>query len=105
MSNPGAAPDRHPPRRPERGVNGGRTFLVLPQVYVPDPASVGQHMADAAAALARPGRGVGVLCSNRGYDDPTPVFPRCEVIDGVLVRRLPLSSLGKHGLLIRALAG
>ena len=34
------------------------TLLILSQVYVyvPDPASVGQHMADAAAAMARLGR-------------------------------------------------
>ena len=35
------------------------TLLVISQVYVPDPASVGQHMADAAAELA--GRGNRVL--------------------------------------------
>ena len=32
-----------------------KTILILSQVYVPDPASVGQHMADAAEGLAERG--------------------------------------------------
>ena len=47
------------------------TLLVLSQVYVPDPASVGQHMADAAQSMAARGYDVRVLTSGRGYDDPS----------------------------------
>ena len=83
----------------------GRTFLFLSQVYPPDPASVGQHMADAAAELARRGHRVVVLTSDRGYDDPSLRYPRSERREGVEVRRVPWSSFGKRSVAIRLLAG
>jgi colanic acid biosynthesis glycosyl transferase WcaI len=82
-----------------------RTFLFLSQVYVPDPASVGQHMADAAAELVRRGHRVIVLTSDRGYDDRSVRYPRREVIDGVDVRRIPWTSFGKHSMLHRLAGG
>ena len=80
------------------------TLLILSQVYVPDPASVGQHIADAAAEMVRRGWRVKVLTSARGYNDPSIKYPPRETIDGVEVVRLPLSSFGKKSLPIRALA-
>jgi len=80
-----------------------RTILLISQVYVPDPASVGQHMADAAAELARRGWRVRVLCSARGYDDPRRRYPARETVDGVDVRRLPLASFGKRSMALRLL--
>jgi hypothetical protein len=82
-----------------------RTILVLSQVYVPDPASVGQYMADAAAELVRRGHRVIVFTADRGYDDPDQKYPRREVIDGVEIRRLPFSSFGKRSIKIRLLGG
>jgi glycosyltransferase involved in cell wall biosynthesis len=82
-----------------------RTLLIISQVYVPDPASVGQHMADAAAELARRGFRVIVLTSRRGYDDPKQIYPAYELRDGVEVRRLPASSLGKRSIAVRVLGG
>lgn len=82
-----------------------RTFLFLTQVYVPDPAAVGQHMADAAAELVRRGHRVVVVTSDRGYDDPTVRYPRREVLDGVEVRRIPLTSFGKRSIAVRLLGG
>jgi hypothetical protein len=79
-------------------------ILVLTQVYPPDPASVGQHMHDAAAELARRGRLVRVVTSRRGYDDPSKMYAARESMDGVEVRRVPLSSFGKKSLVLRALA-
>ncbi len=67
-----------------------KSFLIISQVYVPDPASVGQHIADAAAEMARRGYRVIVYASARGYDDPSKVYPRRETLNGVDVRRLPL---------------
>lgn len=81
-----------------------KTLLILSQVYVPDPASVGQHMADAAAEMARRGWRVKVLTSARGYNDPSIRYKPSEVIDGVEITRLPLSSFGKKSLPVRALA-
>ncbi len=80
------------------------TFLIVSQVYVPDPASVGQHMADAAAEMARRGYRVVVYTSARGYDDPSKVYPAREMRDGVEIRRLPLSSFGKSSIGVRLLA-
>ena len=84
---------------------GRPTLLILSQVYPPDPASVGQHMADVAAAMAARGHRVVVLTSDRGYDDPTERFPRRERMGEVEVRRLPLSSFGKRSMLVRILGG
>lgn len=80
------------------------TFLVISQVYVPDPASVGQHVADAAAEMARRGYRVIVYASARGYDDPSKKYPSRETLNGVDVRRLPLSSLGKSSIAVRLVA-
>ncbi|WP_442483583.1 glycosyltransferase family 4 protein [Aeoliella sp. SH292] len=79
-------------------------ILFISQVYVPDPAAVGQYMADAASALAKRGYDVRVLTSARGYADPSVKYPRHEWRDGVEIIRLPLSSLGKRTILHR-LAG
>lgn len=86
---------------------GGRptTILILSQVYPPDPASVGQHMADAAEELVRRGHRVVVLTADRGYDDPTLRYPAREVRGGVEVIRLPHCSFGKASIAIRLLGG
>lgn len=81
-----------------------RRVLVVSQVYPPDPAAVGQHLADACAELVRRGWGVVVFTADRGYDDPTRVFPRREARDGVEIRRLPASSFGKQSVVWRGLA-
>ena len=80
------------------------TFLIISHVYVPDPASVGQHVADAAAEMVRRGYRTIVYTSARGYDDPSRVYPRREIQDGVDIRRLPLSSFGKSSIAVRLLA-
>lgn len=81
-----------------------RTLLVISQVYVPDPAAVGQHVADVAEEMARRGWRVLVYTSARGYDDPTVRYPGRETLNGVEVRRLGLSSFGKRSILIRLIA-
>ncbi|MGQ0627848.1 MAG: glycosyltransferase family 4 protein [Phycisphaerales bacterium] len=80
------------------------TFLVISQVYVPDPASVGQHVADAAAAMAARGYRVVVYASANGYDDPSKTYPSRETLHGVDVRRLPFSSFGKKSIAVRLMA-
>ena len=82
-----------------------QTILVISQVYVPDPAAVGQQMADAAAELARRGHRVVVFTADRGYDDPTHAYPRREQLHGVEVRRFRFSSLGKGSIAVRLLGG
>jgi colanic acid biosynthesis glycosyl transferase WcaI len=82
-------------------------LLILSQTFVPDPASVGQHMADVAVEMARRGVAGGyrvvVYASARGYEDPTKVYPSRENLAGVDVRRLPFASFGKKSLLLRVL--
>lgn len=82
-----------------------RTFLLISQVYVPDPASVGQHMAGAARELAERGHKVVVVTSARGYDNPELRYASREVRDGVEIRRMPFASFGKGSIAIRALGG
>ncbi len=78
--------------------------LLISQVYVPDPAAVGQYLHDVAAATVRRGFHVRMLTASRGYDAPEVSYPRRETIDGVDVIRLPLSSFGKRSILIRLVA-
>jgi hypothetical protein len=84
---------------------GESTLMVLSHVYPPDPASVGQHMADVAAAMVGRGHRVVVLTSDRGYDDPGQRFPRREHMKGAEVRRLPFFSFGRRSIVIRVLGG
>ncbi len=77
------------------------TVLVVSQTFVPDPAAVGQQMADAAFELARRGHAVRVYASGRGYEDPSSVYPSRETLFGADVRRFPLASFGKKSLPLR----
>ena len=77
------------------------TLLILSQVYVPDPASVGQHLHDAAVEMTGRGVRVRVVTSARGYDRPDRKYPAQEARDGVFIRRLPLSSFGKRSIAVR----
>lgn len=76
-------------------------LLIFSQTFVPDPASVGQHMTDVALAMAKRGHRVRVYTSHRGYEDPTRRYPLRENMGGVDVRRMKWCSFGKKNLLIR----
>jgi len=82
-----------------------RTFLFISQVYVPDPAAVGQHLADAAEQLAARGHRVIVYTSKAGYDDPSVRYSSREMVRGVEVRRVPFSSFGKSSIAVRLVGG
>lgn len=69
--------------------------LVISQVYLPDPTSVGQHLADAAESLAARGNDVRVITSARGFDDPSQKYPLRETLGGVEIVRMPFASFGK----------
>ena len=83
----------------------GKTFVFITQTYVPDPAAVGQHLADAAEELAKRGHEVVVYTSRTGYDDPSVTYPRRETLRGVDVRRIPFSSFGKDSITMRVAGG
>ena len=89
---------------PSRG-KPARTILLLTQTFPPDPAAVGQHMGDLAAALAQRGHPVTVLTADRGYDDSSIRYPHRERTDlGVDVLRLRYTSFGKASTLHRVAA-
>lgn len=79
------------------------TILVVSQTFVPDPASVGQHMSDVAFELARRGHRVKVIASARGFENPNAVYPRHEILNGAEIHRLPLASFGKKSIPLRVL--
>src|SRR5213078_4135891 len=80
-----------------------KTLLVLSQVFVPDPASVGQHMADVAFEMARRGHRVLVYASARGYENPNNIYPSHETLHGVQIHRFGFASFGKKNILLRIL--
>src|SRR5436853_6160172 len=80
-----------------------KTILIISQVFVPDPASVGQHIADVAYELAKRGHRVLVYTSRRGFENPSVIYPARETINGVEIRRLPFASFGTKDLPIRIL--
>ncbi len=80
-----------------------KTILIISQVFIPDPASVGQHIADVANELARRNHRVLVYTSRRGFENPSVVYPARQIINNVEIRRLPFASFGKKTLLIRIL--
>jgi putative colanic acid biosynthesis glycosyltransferase WcaI len=83
--------------------NRPKTLLVISQVFVPDPASVGQHMADVASEMARRGHPVRVYASARGYENPSFRYPKRETREGVDIRRLGFASFGKKHFFLRVL--
>jgi glycosyltransferase involved in cell wall biosynthesis len=85
-----------------------KTVLVVTQVFIPDPASVGQHMADVALELAQRGHdsqkyNVRVYASARGFENPTTVYPRRQTLGYLDIRRFPFASFGKKSILLRIL--
>jgi len=85
-----------------------KTVVFVSQVFVPDPAAVGQYVADVAFELARRGKSnekydVRVYASARGYENPGAVYPRRETLNGADVRRFPFASFGKKSMPRRVL--
>jgi colanic acid biosynthesis glycosyl transferase WcaI len=80
------------------------TLLILSQTYPPDPAAVGQHIADVAERMVERGWRVVVFTSRRGYDDPSKRYRWRETLRGVEVRRVAFSSFGKGAIAVRLAA-
>lgn len=82
-----------------------KTLIMLTQTFPPDAAAVGQHFGDAARELARRGLHVVVYTSAAGYDDPSVCYLHREVTpEGVDIRRLSFTSLGKSSIARRIVA-
>jgi colanic acid biosynthesis glycosyl transferase WcaI len=85
-----------------------KTILIVSQVFVPDPASVGQHIADVALELARRGNAKGnynirVYASARGFENPSTIYPRRQTLGHADIRRFPFASFGKKSMPLRIL--
>jgi colanic acid biosynthesis glycosyl transferase WcaI len=85
-----------------------KAVLIVSQTFVPDPASVGQHVADVAIELARRGQTSGkfnvrVYASARGFENPKIIYPKRETLHNVDIRRIPFASFGKKSMLLRIL--
>ena len=70
-------------------------ILLLNAHYWPDTASSGQHLTNLAEELTRQGHEVRVICGRRKYDEPSVLFPKREVRNGVHITRIWNSSFGK----------
>ena len=81
-----------------------KNFLIITQVFRPDPAAVGQYFEEAAQAIAGNGAEVTILTANRGYDNPKEKFAAIEACKGIQIQRLPLSSFGKTSMPLRIFA-
>ncbi len=81
-----------------------RKFLIITQVFVPDPTAVGQYFDEAAKVLAEDCATVTILTANHGYDNPDDRYADKEARDGIEIKRLPLSSFGKGNIAIRIFA-
>jgi colanic acid biosynthesis glycosyl transferase WcaI len=81
-----------------------KKFLIITQVFRPDPAAVGQYFDEAAQAIAATKAEVTILTANRGYDNPKEKFAAIEACKGIQIQRLPLSSFGKASIPLRILA-
>lgn len=90
--------------RPPASASKRPTLMVLTHSFAPDPAAVGQYMSDVARSMAARGARVIVYTARNGYDDPSVVYPKRELVDGVEVRRIAFASFGKGSLLKRAAA-
>ena len=70
--------------------------LLINQVFHPDPASTGQHLAGLALALVQRGHEVTVLTGRRGYDEPAKSYPARETWNGIEIIRVGSTGFG-HG--------
>ena len=78
-------------------------ILILSQVYWPDTASTAQHLADLGRQLALDGHSVTVVASRHAYENPATSYLAEEVHDGVTIRRLRHTGLGKGAIWKRLL--
>lgn len=81
------------------------TILIISQVYVPDPASAGQHFHDLSRELVSQNNRVIVFTPKGGHDAPSRKYRWHEIIDNVEVWRLPLCAFGKKSIIWRLLSG
>jgi len=70
-------------------------ILFINQYYWPDHASTAQHLTDLAESLAKRGYACEVLCARGTYEPGRPAPPLREIRNGVTIRRVRATSLGR----------
>ena len=78
-------------------------ILLLNQAFYPDVVSTAQHASDLAKGLTQAGHEVTVVCSSRGYDDPSIRFSKREIWNAVNIIRLRSTGFGKDSKWRRAI--
>lgn len=78
-------------------------FILISQVYPPDPAAVGQYFEDAALELTRRGHRVLVFTADRDYNNPGIRYDSMSRDPMIELVRLPFSSFGKKTIVHRLL--
>lgn len=78
-------------------------ILAISQVYWPDTASVAQHLTDLLEALSKNNHSVHVFSSQRKYEQPKKRFPKTENHNGVLIKRINNTGLGKKKKIFRVI--
>lgn len=76
-------------------------YLIISQVFFPDTVSVSQHISDLAFKLVEKGNSVTIFTSCRSYEDKKIEYLKKEIVNGVIVYRLPQTSFGKSNILYR----
>jgi glycosyltransferase involved in cell wall biosynthesis len=77
-------------------------FLLLNQTFHPDVVATAQYLTDLARALAERGHQVTVISGRRAYDSSGTTFPGRESWNGIDIRRVRGTRLGKGSKLRRA---
>lgn len=80
-----------------------RTVVFVNRYFSPDISATSQMLTDLAFGLARRGWRVRVVTSRQRYDDPGARLPPREILDGVVVDRIPTTRFGRTSLFGRAI--
>lgn len=75
--------------------------LIISQVFWPDEVSTSQHLTDLANELIKNGHEVSVICSRHAYEHPATTYPPFDDYNGVKIKRLKNTGLGKKNILTR----
>jgi colanic acid biosynthesis glycosyl transferase WcaI len=74
-------------------------LIFVNRFYAPDHSATAQILTDLCRRLAADGHDVTVVASRMRYDDAAARLPADETLDGVRVRRVATTRLGRANLL------
>jgi colanic acid biosynthesis glycosyl transferase WcaI len=76
-------------------------ILVISQVFYPDTVSVAQHLSDLCFALSNNGHKIEVITSRYPYEEKSQKYLNRETLNGILIRRIFSTGLGKANAIYR----